>query len=101
MTWTVLESVEPALMWTGDVTVAFAAGVQMVTEGLAEFRAHDAVAACKTALLPNKKMRQRKRRAAFKSASGKAWRADKSAIHLQQLCCGQGFSLSWVGVTTQ
>jgi hypothetical protein len=71
MNWTVLESVVPALIWTGELAVAFAAGVQIVTEGLAEFSVQDAVAACKRAPLPNMRMRMRKRHAAFKEPLGK------------------------------
>jgi hypothetical protein len=36
--------VVPAVMWTGDVTLAFAAGVQIVTLGLAGLRGHCAPA---------------------------------------------------------
>jgi len=37
------ESVVPATIFTGEVTVEFGAGVQMVTEGLVELSTHDEV----------------------------------------------------------
>src|SRR5438270_300968 len=69
MKCTVRESVAPALICTGEVTVALSLGAQMVTDGLTVLSVQEAVAACKIAALPNNKnRRKRKRRIAVKGS---------------------------------